>query len=136
VSVYRWIDHTGELELEIEAASEEGVFEEGLAAVGAMLGERAGEPTRVEPTFHEVVASAADASALLAEWLSELVYLVESESFVPEAVKRIELRGNTVHARVAGRRGSPPHLIKAVTYHRLGMWKESGAWRARIIFDV
>jgi len=134
VIVYRWIDHTAELELEIEAGSEESVFEYALAAVGELLGERAGEGRG--PATHRVAASAPDRATLLAEWLSELAYLAETEGFVPEAASRLELAGNSLEATVAGRLASPPHLIKAVTYHRLGMWEESGAWRARIIFDV
>ena len=132
--VYRWIDHTAELELEIEAGSEESVFEEALAAVGELLGERAGENRGV--AVHRVEVSAPDRATLLAEWLSELAYLAEADGFVPDAVRGLQLVGNALEAAVAGRRASPPHLIKAVTYHRLGMWEESGAWRARIIFDV
>jgi SHS2 domain-containing protein len=48
----------------------------------------------------------------------------------------MELTGNALEAEVVGRRTSPPHLVKAVTYHRLGMWKEDETWRARVIFDV
>jgi SHS2 domain-containing protein len=129
------VDHTSELELELEAASEREVFEEALAAFGALLSERA-DGDEGEPARHEVVASAPDRPTLLAEWLSELAYLAESEGFVPRRVERLELAGSALEAAVAGRRASPPHLVKAVTYHRLGMWEEDKVWRARVIFDV
>ena len=132
--VYRWIEHTAELELEIEAGTEEAVFEQALVALGEVLGERAGDDG--EPATHRVEAGARDRATLLAEWLGEIAYLAETEGLVPEAVERIELRADAVEATVTGRRASPPHLIKAVTYHRLGMWKDGKAWRARIIFDV
>jgi SHS2 domain-containing protein len=136
--VHRWVDHTAELELEIEAASEQGVFEEALAALGGLLAERAGgeEETDTEPARHEVSASAPDRATLLAEWLSELAFLAESEGFVPHGIERLELSGNALEATVIGRRASPPHLVKAVTYHRLGMWEENETWRARVILDV
>jgi protein archease len=134
VSVYRWVDHTAELELEIEAESEEAVFHEAFRALRDLLGERVGD--RGEPAAHRVNVSDRDRATLLAEWLSELVFLAETEDFVPEAVERLRLSDNAVEATVAGRRASPPHLVKAVTYHRLGMWDENGAWRARIVFDV
>jgi SHS2 domain-containing protein len=132
------VDHTSELELELEAASEREVFEEALAAFGALLSERAGddEDETGGPARHEVVASAPDRPTLLAEWLSELAYLAESEGFVPRRVERLELAGSALEAAVAGRRASPPQLVKAVTYHRLGMWEEDKVWRARVIFDV
>jgi protein archease len=136
-SVYRWVDHTAELELEIEAATEQGVFEQALAALGELLAEREHEEAAdAEVARHEVSASAPDRAALLAEWLSELVYLAETEGLVPAGAERLELGGNALEATVVGRKASPPHLVKAVTYHRLGIWKEDETWRARVVFDV
>jgi SHS2 domain-containing protein len=136
--VHRWVDHTAELELELEAESQQGVFEEALAALGGLLAERAGgeEASDAEPARHEVSVSAPDRATLLAEWLSELAYLAEGKGFVPTRAERLELAGNTLKAMVVGRRASPAHLVKAVTYHRLGMWEEDQAWRARVVFDV
>jgi SHS2 domain-containing protein len=136
--VHRWVDHTAELELEIEAASERGVFEEALAALGGLLAERARdeEASEPEPARHEVSISAPDRATLLAEWLSELAYLAESKGLVPTRAERLELAGNALEATVVGRRASPPHLVKAVTYHRLGLWEEEETWRARVVFDV
>ncbi len=133
--MYRWVDHTGEIELEIHAASEGEVFVEALAALGELVGERA-ERGGGGPVVREVRAAAPDRASLLAEWLGELVYLVEREGLVPQAARRLELRNGQVLATVVGRLASVPHLVKAVTYHRLGMWEEDGAWRARVVFDV
>lgn len=132
--VYRWVDHTAELELQITAASEREVFQEGLAALGGLLAERTGD--EAERARHEVRASAPDRATLLAEWLGELAYLAEVEGFVPERLERLDLSANALEATVAGRRASPPHLVKAVTYHRLDMWEEDDTWRARVILDV
>lgn len=136
--MHRWVDHAAELELELEATSERGVFEEALAALGGLLAERTAWEGQAdaEPARHQVSASAPDRATLLAEWLSELAYLAESEGFVPRRVERMQLTFNAVDADVVGSRASPPHLVKAVTYHRLGMWEENETWRARVIFDV
>jgi SHS2 domain-containing protein len=83
-----------------------------------------------------VNASAPDSATLLVEWLSELAYLAESRGFVPDRVERLELSGQSLDATVVGHQASLPHLVKAVTYHRLGMWEENETWRARVIFDV
>jgi len=97
--VHRWVDHTAELELELEAASERVVFEEALAALGGLLAERAGreEEPDTEPARHRVSASAPDRATLLAEWLSELAYLAESEGFVP--TRRSAWSSPTAHWR-------------------------------------
>jgi SHS2 domain-containing protein len=135
--VYRWVDHTAELELRIEGSSEREVFEEALAALGELLAERTERADGGEATASvEVTASAPDRPTLLAEWLSELVFLAEDEGLIPERAERLELSGTDLQATVTGRLLSPPHLVKAVTYHRLGMWEEDETWRARVILDV
>jgi SHS2 domain-containing protein len=130
--VYRWIEHTGELELLIESPSEAGAFEDALAALEELLGEHGGG----EPASREISASAPDRPALLAEWLSELAYLAESEGFVPERPLRLELAPHAIEATVEGRLSSPPHLVKAVTYHRLSLDVRNGVWRGTVILDV
>jgi SHS2 domain-containing protein len=133
--MYRWVDHTAELELHLEASTEREVFEEALAALGELLAERS--PERQGPDVRlDVNASAVDRPTLLAEWLSELVYLVETENLLPQRVERLKLYEDELEATVVGRRASPPHLVKAVTYHRLEMRQEDGSWRATVVFDV
>jgi SHS2 domain-containing protein len=55
---------------------------------------------------------------------------------VPGSVARLELEGNVLGATVAGHRGEPPHLVKAVTYHRLEFEPGGEGWRARVVLDV
>lgn len=129
---YRWVDHTAELQLEIAASEQAAVFEQALHALAELLeGAPAGE--RVE---HEIHVTAADRAALLAEWLSELVYLAEAHDVIPEAVGSLELRPGSLRAVVRGRRGTPRHLVKAVTYHDLALERDGDGWRARVVLDV
>jgi SHS2 domain-containing protein len=130
--MYRFVEHTGELELELEADSEEAVFEEALRALAELLGEHT--PAREEVA--EVDVHAPDRATLLAEWLEELAYLAETKRFVSERVARLELGEQDLHAKVEGRIGEPPHLVKAVTYHRLEFEPAGDGWRARVVFDV
>jgi len=133
--MYRWVGHTAELELHLEAPTEAEVFREALAALGELLAERSGDEG-AEATSHEVTASAPDRPTLLAEWLSELVFLAETEGFVPERVDALELSGDELEATVSGVRADPPHLVKAVTYHRLEMREGDEGWKARVVLDV
>jgi SHS2 domain-containing protein len=130
--MYEWIDHTAEVELHVEAESREEVFREALAAFAELVG-REDEGERVE---HEVTAKAQDDATLLAEWLAELVFLAETDDFVPERLERLELDGTRLRAVVAGHRGRPAHLVKAVTYHALELAHKGGVWRARVVLDV
>jgi SHS2 domain-containing protein len=132
-----WAEHVGELELRVTAASEPEVFAEAALALGELLAEEddAGPGAALE--WRDVGARAPDRGALLAGWLDELVFLAETEGFVPAAVEDVVLGPGAVRTRVGGRRGSPPHLVKAVTYHRLAFEPApGGGWRAVAVLDV
>ncbi len=129
---YRWVDHTGELELALEAESEEELFLAGLAALREVLSEDASGPLE----RRQVELAARDRESLLADWLGELVFLAEAEAFAPERVAALALTDGRLQATVEGRHGRPRSLVKAVTYHRLTIANEDGAWRARVVLDV
>jgi SHS2 domain-containing protein len=130
--VHEWVDHTSELELRIEAASPEEAFAEAMVALGELLDGNAGGAA----DEHEISVSAPDRATLLAEWLNELVFLAETRGFVPTRIERVSLGETVMDATVAGIRGGPRPLVKAVTYHRLELTEIDDAWRARVIFDV
>lgn len=129
--MYRWIDHTAEVELAIEAVTEREVFADALAALGELLG-AGGEPVE----RRTVAVGAPDRPALLAAWLEELVFLAESEGFEPLALESLELSGDALETTIAGRCGDPPPLVKAVTYHRLAFEPAGSGYRASVVLDV
>jgi protein archease len=130
--VYRWVDHTAEVELEIEAAGEREVLEEALRALAELLGvaDAGGDERR------PVVVEAGDRPALLAGWIEELAFLAESEGFVGTRVLDLELGRESVRATVAGVIDEPPPLVKAVTYHRLAFEPSGDGYVARVVLDV
>jgi SHS2 domain-containing protein len=129
--VFRWVEHTAELELEIEAASKADVFADALAAFAELVGNGDG-PANEE----EIVVQADDAAMLLVEWLEELIYLAETEGFVPEGLASLDLGKSWLHAMVKGHTGQPSNLVKGVTLHRLEFRQIEESWRARVVLDV
>lgn len=134
---HRWIDHTAELELEVRAASEDGVLAEALAALAEILDEGEGEGGRHGPaTTRRVAIQARTRAVLFAEWLAELAFLAETQGLVPERIADLELGAEGLEATVEGRLGEPRHLVKAVTYHRLAFERSGDGWRATAVLDV
>jgi SHS2 domain-containing protein len=128
---YRWVDHTAEVELEIQAAGEREVLEEAARALAELLGEEgSGDESR------SVAVEAEDRPALLAGWIEELAFLAESEGFVATDVVDMQLAPGGLRATVAGIVGEPPPLVKAVTYHRLAFEPHGDGYLARVILDV
>ncbi|SEH10216.1 archease [Thermoleophilum album] len=128
-------EHTGELELEIEAPTLEAVFAQALRALAELL-EGPGEERAGAPVLREVVIESSDRAALLADWLSELVYLADRDGFVPDAIEHIDVAERTLKATVRGHIGQPSSLVKAATYHRLELAPAGDRWRARVVLDV
>jgi SHS2 domain-containing protein len=131
--VHRWKEHTGELELELEAATPEGVFEAALAALAELLSDT---ETGGPEISRAVEVEAGDPGALLVRWIDELVFLAEMEGLVPGSAAGIELAGRGVRATVKFRAGSPPNLVKGATYHRLSFEQRDGRWHATVVLDV
>jgi SHS2 domain-containing protein len=132
--MYEWAEHVGEVELRVHAEREAGVFAEAARALGELLG--GDEGGGGAPRSLEVAAEAEDRAGLLAAWLEELAFLAETEGFVALDADEIVLDDRRVRARVAGVDGSPPHLVKAVTYHRLSFEPAGSGWRAVVVLDV
>jgi SHS2 domain-containing protein len=131
--VYRWVDHTAEVELEIEAASEREVLEAAMIALAELLGideARAGDARRA------IALRVGDRPALLAAWIEELAFLAESDGFVATEIVELDLQAGELTATVAGVLGEPPPLVKAVTYHRLAFEPSGAGYVARVILDV
>jgi SHS2 domain-containing protein len=128
--MHRFVDHTSELELELEAGSADGVLQEALLAFAELAGNGVGDLVE-----RELELEAGDLPALLARWLDELLYLAESEGLLAESAE-LTLDGSRLTARVRLRHGEPRPLVKAVTLHRLRFRPENGVWRGRVVLDV
>lgn len=129
---YRWVEHTAEVQMEIEAATEEAVFTDALHALSELVADDAGG----EQVRREVVVRGRERAALLVGWLEELVFLAETEDLVPEDTGRIELSDHRLVATVRGHRGRPRHLVKGATYHGLVFERSPRGFRATVVLDV
>src|SRR5262249_28651033 len=114
--------------------TEREVLSDALAALRELL--ETSESTLAPLEHRAVRATAGDRPALLAAWLEELLFLSESEGFIPHRIERLSLEACALSATVAGRPGEPRPLVKAVTYHRLQFESSERGYRARVVFDV
>jgi SHS2 domain-containing protein len=129
--MYCFVEHTSELEVELEAGSAEGVLLEALRAFAELVDGASG----ADVEERRIDLSAGDLPALLAAWLDELLFLADAEQLVPEGAD-LSVSGTRVTGVVRARRGEPRPLVKAVTLHRLRLRPENGVWRGRVVLDV
>jgi SHS2 domain-containing protein len=128
---YEWRSHTAEIELRVVAASEVDVFGEAADAFGRYVElDCGGERAR-----HEVQLEAVDRGGLLVALLEELIFLADTEGFVPDRTQ-LRVEGNRLSAVLEGRRTRIDPIVKAATYHGLQFERKGEVWDARIVFDV
>lgn len=142
---WSFLDHTGDLGLEIEAPDPATLFTEALCGFTDCL-------TPIESvgkeTTRRVKLTAAGLDLLLVDWLQEALFLFDTESLVFSAAE-VEL--DRVAGDAAGEVGLCSRLygepldparhpvkapVKAVTYHALKVTREDGVWRARVVLDL
>ena len=129
---HHFVEHGGEVEVELAAESEIGIFAAGLDAFAELVaGSEDGEPAEFQ-----IELRGRDRTLLLVDWLNELLFLGEVEQFVPTNVVSIELGDESLQATVAGYRGTPRPLVKGVALNGLRFEQEGGVWHGRVVLDV
>lgn len=106
---YRWVEHTAEVKLEIEASTREAILADALRALGELIDDG---PLR-DRVACEIVVAGREPATLLVQWLDELLYRAETEDLVPEEVEDIDVDQHGLRAVVRCHRGTPRHLITA-----------------------
>lgn len=134
---YRLLEHTADMGIEAYGESLAELFEQAALGLLEILGAEQ-VACRAERTLE---VTGYDVEELLVNWLSEVLYLLEGQSFLPtsfviEAAGRQRLR-----ARVLGDTYDPvrhrlEREVKAVTYHQLQVEEQDGRWRVRIFVDL
>lgn len=136
----RWVEHTGEVELHIDAASEEDVLAEALSALAELIanpGERRpGDSREREPLGYELSLTATDRAGLLVTWLEELLWIAERDGVQPFELAQLELEPTGLYARVLARPVPPRPLVKGVSWHELAFEPRGNAFYAQVVLDV
>jgi SHS2 domain-containing protein len=139
--VYRQLEHTADLALEVVAPDLDRLFAEALVGMCDCVTETATLSSRVR---RRLEATAEDRERLLVEWLGEALYLFETEGLlfrsatasVSEGALGWRVSGEAEGEAFAPQRHPWKVAIKGVTYHRLEVAPCPQGWRARVVFDI
>jgi SHS2 domain-containing protein len=134
------LEHKADLKIRVFGRTKEELFE------NAMLGmfEAAKYETTKRLTTKRLTTKqlttkikSVDLPSLLVDFLSEVLYLVETKKLVFEKVEFKKFTENEIEATLFGKplKRMGVH-IKGVTYHDLDLHQEKGKWQATILFDI
>ena len=82
-----------------------------------------------------------DPAGLLVNWLSEILYLQDTEGWLFSDFEILSLDDRSVSALARGEkfdrgRHQLKLLVKAITYHQLALEKSGDGWRAQVYVDI
>jgi SHS2 domain-containing protein len=135
--IIRELEHTGDLAIEVIAASREELFAHALIAMaGLMVAHEA-----IEPCDRREIRIAGDSdSETLRDLLAAALNIFLIESFIWRKAEVTTHNANTLATLIGEKFDSKRHClleeIKAVTYHRLLVEHTTVGWRAVVVFDA
>ncbi len=132
------IPHTADWSFRAFGRDLREVFENAAFAMFAMEGATAPEAANQSSVIERTVqVSGIDYESLLVNWLSELLYLQESNHETYHRFDIQELSPTILKAEIYGTPGVQiDKLVKAVTYHNLKIERTEEGWQATVVVDV
>jgi SHS2 domain-containing protein len=135
---WRFLDHTADIRMEVLGRTREALFANAALGLTSLLA----APSSAAPeTEFGIVLDGVDYEELLVDWLSEILFLNQTQGVVPVEVHIDHLAERRIEARIEGRFARPEEQgqdleIKGVTYHGLSIVKTDEGYSARIVFDI
>ncbi len=138
-----FLPHTADVKFQAFGVSLEKCFEHAAKAMFAVMDQGKLKGKGIKKGVIEVRGR--DLSALLYNFLEELIFLMDTQDFfldnVNVDIEKKEERKTHYHltARIFGRKASQQEIsivVKAVTYNQMFIKEEQGQWIAQVVLDV
>ncbi len=133
---FKVLEHKADLKIKVFGETKEELFEN--AMVGMFEGGRYEKEGKGQKEKIKIKVKSFDLPSLLVDFLSEILYLVETKKLVFQKVEFEKFLENEIEATLIGKKLKRMGVhIKGVTYHDLKVWqKKDGTWEAIILFDI
>jgi len=129
VTPYRFVPHTADVAAELRAESELGLYQAGVDALRELL--LGTSPVR-SLEERPIAVRGADPTERLVRFLGDVLYLYDTERFVPDRALPLGVSGEPFDPA----RHHALREVKAVTYHGAAVLRDGEGYRATIVFDV
>jgi SHS2 domain-containing protein len=139
VQPFRVLEHTADVGFEARGRTRTEAFRNAGRALMSIIVDL--ETVRPRESV-DLQATASGPADLLVNWLSEILYLQDTEGwlfcdFTIETLTNGSIRGAGLGEHYDRDRHQIKLLVKAITYHQLVLEKEKGNdWRAQVYVDI
>ena len=130
---YKILPHPADVKVQAFGRTKEELFLNAMLGMNAVLkAER-----EVQGAKRKVIIKSPDLNALLVDFLSEVLYLIQTNKEVYDAVKFIKFSDKELEGELSGNKvESFSEDIKAVTYHDLKIKQKNDLFEATVLFDI
>ncbi|MGB9743417.1 MAG: archease [Minisyncoccales bacterium] len=133
---YKILEHKADLKIQVWGKTKEELFQNALTGMvkSAQYGFISDSPLLRK----EIKISSFDITSLLVDFLTEILFLCETEKIVYYKIKFKNLTDQKLEGILIGQKLKQVGVqIKAVTYHDLIINQDkNGLWQAIILFDI
>jgi SHS2 domain-containing protein len=131
---FEFLEHTADIKIRVTGRTLNDIFENSVKAISQYVSGN----QKIESKKGKVIeVSGSDMESLLYNFLDEILYLIDAESFLPIKAE-VTLRGNNLKAELYGdsTKGKSLDHIKAPTYAEMSIKKVNSSWEAIFVLDV
>ncbi|MFH1510549.1 MAG: archease [Candidatus Woesearchaeota archaeon] len=134
---FEFFEHTADAKFRAYGTTLEEAFGNAALAMFSLMV----DTEKVNPVLEKKISvDGADEKAVLYNFLEELLFLVDSESFLLHSVKKLKIQGRELTAIVVGDTGSDKYEthgdVKAVTYNEMEIIKEEDKVSVQVVLDI
>jgi len=132
---YEILEHKADLKIRAFGKTKEELFLN--AMFGMFEGARYEGELKAKSEKRKISIHSLDLPSLLVDFLSKVLYLVETKKLVFQKIEFQKFTENEIEANLTGKplKRMGVH-IKGVTYHDLDIHQEDGKWQATVLFDI
>lgn len=133
---FEFLEHTGDVKIRAFGKTQKDLFLSAMLGMNEIIGAK--RETASAKRLRKIKLKAPDINALLADFLSEINYLIQIKKEIYEKIKFLQFSDQELEAEIEGREvESFNEEIKAVTHHGLNIIKnEKGIWQTEVLFDI
>ena len=139
---YKILPHVADVKVQAFGRTKEELFLNAMKGMNAVLQPQIKSPKPASPAGrskvkNKIEVKSVDLNALLVDFLSEVLYLIQTNKEVYDEVKFNKFSDTELDGELSGVKvESFGEDIKAVTYHGLKIEKKNNYYQATILFDI
>ena len=132
------LEHKADLKIKVFGKTKEEIFLNALSAMAKLQKAEIGQLVKRGKTKRKIKIKSFDLTSLLVDFLSEVLYLGQTNKEVYKDVKFLKFNDKEIEGELLGQKIERfGEDIKGVTYHNLDILRtKDGNWEAIILFDI